>query len=1565
MKKIRLTLLMLTAFLMSFASFGQSTLTVNDGEVTNSYVPIYGLYVDAYLKCEYVIPADDLADMTGGSISAMTFYLSSSAADSWGVANFQVFMKEVDATTIDAYTGTDGATIVYEGSLDGTQPEMTVEFTTPYTYNGGNLLVGVYNTVKGTWKSASFYGVTATGACVQGNNSSSLASVTATQRNFLPKTTFTYTAGGTITCPKPTDLTSSNVTPTSVDLAWTAGGTETAWTLLVNGNEVPGITENPYTLEGLTPETAYSIKVQANCADDDASLWSNTVSFTTPPTCLAPTSLAYTAVTKTSAEISWTANSGETAWTIDVNGTEIANVTENPYTLTGLNPGTAYTVKVKANCADDDASAWSGTVSFTTNYGIPFLEQFPNTTVPANWARYSGLLDEVMGGTSTLTTTTSGWYFGNYNGVFDNHTRLNIFGTSCKYWLVTPSLVMEDNVRLTFDLALTAYSGTLVAVDPTQQTDDKFVVLITTDGGSTWEILLQYDNAGSEYVYNDIPTAGKLIAIDLSSYAGQNIAVAFYGESTASGGDNNLHIDNVRIDYIPACEAPTAVQVSDVTATTATVSWTENNATAATAWTLEVNGEEISASENPYTLDNLIPDSAYTVKVKANCTSTDVSEWSNTASFTTLPSCLAPTAVVVTEGSVTTTSAEISWTDNNGTAPANGWTIEANGTEIAAATNPFTLTDLTPSTPYTIKVKANCADDDASAWSTTVSFATECDAVTTLPWMVDFEGFAASTVPLCWDNSASTSSTLTGNPERIWGVYSYNDNKMLRMYNFFVQNGDALINTPTITLPSDENYMLSFKYSNLANCGDFKVKISNDGGNTFVEKGSYEVTGSTNTTDPGTFTDAEPISLLEYAGESIIIQFFATANYGSGAMFIDDVNITEAPDCMAPSALTVTDLTATSATISWTANGGETEWTIEFNGEELTGITENPYTFEDLTPETAYLVKVKANCTETVSSEWTELEFSTTAIPEMVGTSWSEDFESSSWTLVNGTLTNAWVIGSATNNGGSNALYISNDGGTTNAYTVNSATMVYATKLLQFDGNDYRFAFDWSGNGESTWDYMRAALVPASTTLVAGTSLPTGLTATSLPTGWIALDGGSKLNLATDWQTANAEVNVPAGIYYLVFAWRNDSSLGTNPPAAVDNISINAVTCHTPTDVEVDDITTTSATISWTNNDETEPQNWVISLNDVDTIVTTNPFTFDNLTVATVYTVKVKAICSEDDESGWSEEVTFTTQCEAIVVTAANPYQEDFENGADCWSFEAIDNGYNWWIDEDEDYAYEGTHIAIAPYEPGNQARFISPVFDLSQTENPVLTFYHWQPNYQSIVDAMAVYYRASTTDEWTLLEEYTAEVADWTMETFTLPNPSATYQISFFATGNDGNNVWLDLVSIFDDVAAPCATPTNVTFANGVVTWTGDAANYNVHIVAGETTIDTTVNTTSYTVEGLNNGDHATVTVQAVCAEDDLSEWSEAVEFDYTDGINNYTIHANVYPNPTTGNVTVESDAINADITVYDVYGKQLMTSKVASERTELDFSAFAPGIYMVRIAETNSFITVKVVKK
>ncbi len=140
------------------------------------------------------MPATELAAMNGQGITGMTFYLKTPATGSWGAANFYIFMKEVGFTTFNpiAYSGTTGATVVYQGALDGTQPTMTVNFTTLYHYNGGNLLIGVYNTVKGTYKGATFYGENVDAACVRGYSYSSLDEVAINLTNFLPETTFTY-----------------------------------------------------------------------------------------------------------------------------------------------------------------------------------------------------------------------------------------------------------------------------------------------------------------------------------------------------------------------------------------------------------------------------------------------------------------------------------------------------------------------------------------------------------------------------------------------------------------------------------------------------------------------------------------------------------------------------------------------------------------------------------------------------------------------------------------------------------------------------------------------------------------------------------------------------------------------------------------------------------------------------------------------------------------------------------------------------------------------------------------------------------------------------------------------------------------------------------------------------------------------------------------------------------------------------------------------------------------------------------------------------------------------------
>ena len=186
--------LMMTLLLAASGFVRADELTVFDGTVSSSMIPAYGLYADTQgTTSEFVIPAGQLSAMNGGSISSMKFYLSYSAADAW-TATFQVYLNEVPATTLSTPFGPTSGTVVYEGTLDASGSTMTVNFTTPYTYNGGNLLVGTYVKTAGDWESASFVGQTAENASVCEYNAWGSPSVST--GSFGAKTTFTYTGGG-------------------------------------------------------------------------------------------------------------------------------------------------------------------------------------------------------------------------------------------------------------------------------------------------------------------------------------------------------------------------------------------------------------------------------------------------------------------------------------------------------------------------------------------------------------------------------------------------------------------------------------------------------------------------------------------------------------------------------------------------------------------------------------------------------------------------------------------------------------------------------------------------------------------------------------------------------------------------------------------------------------------------------------------------------------------------------------------------------------------------------------------------------------------------------------------------------------------------------------------------------------------------------------------------------------------------------------------------------------------------------------------------------------------------
>ena len=357
----------------------------------------------------------------------------------------------------------------------------------------------------------------------------------------------------------------------------------------------------------------------------------------------------------------------------------------------------------------------------------------------------------------------------------------------------------------------------------------------------------------------------------------------------------------------------------------------------------------------------------------------------------------------------------------------------------------------------------------------------------------------------------------------------------------------------------------------------------------------------------------------------------------------------------------------------------------------------------------------------------------------------------------------------------------------------------------------------------------------------------------------------------------------------------------------------------------------------------------------------------------------MKANCSADDQSQWSNELTFTTACDAITID--DQFSEDF-SGYTATNYNELGVMPTCW-DAIAAGTY-GPHVYAGSYGPngstdnaliftsGSSSTYGSPNLAVLPEFTNDLQGYtlSFKAKLESSYAPGVLTYGYITGVDQTTFNAIDTVAASTTAQDFeyTLPSIPAGTRLAFCYSNS---NIYYccaidDVVIFFSEETDSCATPTNVVVNNNVVTWTGDAANYNVVItVEGDTAVNTTVSTNSYTIEGLNNGDHAIVTVQAVCSEDNLSEWSEAVEFDYTVGVNNYSIKANIYPNPTTGNVTVESNAINADINVYDMFGKLMMTSKVAAERTELNFSSFAPGVYMVRIANTTGTTNIKVVKE
>ncbi|TAE75684.1 MAG: DUF1573 domain-containing protein [Bacteroidetes bacterium] len=172
-------------------------------------------------------------------------------------------------------------------------------------------------------------------------------------------------------------------------------------------------------------------------------------------------------------------------------------------------------------------------------------------------------------------------------------------------------------------------------------------------------------------------------------------------------------------------------------------------------------------------------------------------------------------------------------------------------------------------------------------------------------------------------------------------------------------------------------------------------------------------------------------------------------------------------------------------------------------------------------------------------------------------------FTDNGWTVVNGAAVNTWNLGNVPTGGivtGNRCAYISNNGGAAHAYDNTSASVVHIYKDITFPAGqtNMNLSFNWLGNGETNfWDALIVSVVPTSYTFPNAT---VSLGTNALPAPAVEL---GRFWLQTTPQTANIAISpsvinncTSAQTWRIVFTWKSDTSSGTNPPTALDNVSL-------------------------------------------------------------------------------------------------------------------------------------------------------------------------------------------------------------------------------------------------------------------------------------------------------------------------------------------------------------------------------------------------------------------------
>ena len=438
--------------------------------------------------------------------------------------------------------------------------------------------------------------------------------------------------------------------------------------------------------------------------------------------CIIPTDFIASNITQTSADVSW--NGTASSYQIRLNGGTPETVSTTSKTLTGLTAGTAYTVEVRAVCASSQ-SAWTSIEFYTKQIPTPLPYSCDFEAAGDNgWTLKNG-------------TCTNQWHVGSFTSPAGHNGFLFISsdgGTTADYDIDARSVVVaekliqtgtSDSLTISFDLTIggessydylkvywvnadTVYTAVGVTTPYYGSRDYTSNVIMNNATNASYRFvnLLEGTQTMSVTIANEPNTIKKLVFV--------------WRNDNGTGNGNGAIIDNLSIveagNTPEPCDAPTALTASNITQTSAEVSW---NGTAS-GYEVRLNGgtpETVTATSKTFT--GLTAGTAYTVEVRAVCASSQ-SAWVST-SFTTQneSGITAPTVNTLAASNITHDGATLNGTITAGSeaitaqgfmykaSSATDWTtVSATGTTLTATVN-----NLTAETAYEYKAFATTASE--------------------------------------------------------------------------------------------------------------------------------------------------------------------------------------------------------------------------------------------------------------------------------------------------------------------------------------------------------------------------------------------------------------------------------------------------------------------------------------------------------------------------------------------------------------------------------------------------------------------------------------------------------------------------------------------------------------------------------------------------------------------------------------------------------------------------------------------------------------------------------------